>query len=125
MYFDPRYIIYLLGGAVVSLIFAVAIWARNGELDIGWSLFCFFSAVGLTSLVTIRLPVFRQYYQARTLEEFSEFRGMANMKAAHAMSMIIAWGVLAAGLHFIGVPDPGLLALVGAVAAPVISCYHD
>lgn len=78
----------------------------------------------VTSLITVRLPVFRRYYNATTLEEVMRHRGLANEQAAPVMASLVAGvtvGVLLYAFRVESVVGP---AFIGAVCAAVVSQYH-
>jgi len=125
MKIESRYVNYLFLGAVVSLFFAVFIRFEQGFINIALSVLAFLIGVSFTSLVTIRLPVFRQYYEANTQDEIRKYRGMANEKAAMATTGLLAGLLVGSGMFLLGVDDYLGPAFVAATSASFISLYHE
>lgn len=87
-------------------------------------MFSFFVGPIVTSLITVRLPVFRDYYNATEPAEFRKHRGFANERAAPVMASLIAGVIIGIVLHVFEVENVEGPALIGAVCAGVVSHYH-
>lgn len=121
---DIRYIQYLLAAAAACGLFALCMWAIGKPPELGVSMLSFSLGAAFTSLIVVRLPVFRQYYNATTPEAAQKHRGLANEQAAPVMAGLIAGVLIAAALYAFRVESVTGPAFIGAVCAGVISQYH-
>jgi hypothetical protein len=121
---DVRYLKFLLLASAVCGFFVTYMWIRGASIDVAAVVSSFAFGAAFTSLVTVRLPVFRQYFSASTREEISKYRGRANEKAALVMASLVAGVIIGAALISLKVRDVVAPAFTGAAAAGVISLYH-
>lgn len=121
---DLRYIKFLVLAAAACTLVAIYIWFRQGTVNIALAVVSYFIGAVFTSLVTIRLPVFRQYFAARSREAVRKYRGFANDRAAGAMTGLVAGSVLGGAMFLFGVADAVSPAFIGALSAMVIGQYH-
>jgi prepilin signal peptidase PulO-like enzyme (type II secretory pathway) len=121
---DIRYIKFLLFAAAACGLFASYMWMRGGMTDVSASVFSFVLGAALTSLITVRLPVFRRYYNAVSPEETQRYRGPANEKAAPVLASLVAGVTVGMVLYVLGVKDIVEPAFIGALCAGVVGQYH-
>lgn len=121
---DIRYILHLLAAGAACTLFALCMWALGGGPELRGSILSFGLGAAVTSLITVRLPVFRRYYNAATLEQVRTHRGLANEQAAPVMASLVAGVTIGVVLHLFGVEDVVGPAFIGAVCAGVVSQYH-
>jgi len=121
---DLRYVKFLVLAAGACTLAAIYIWFRQGTVDIGLAVVSYLQGAAFTSLVTVRLPVFKQYFAARSPEAARKYRGFANNRAAMAMTGLVAGSVIGGGMFLLGVTNAVAPAFIGAVSAVVISQYH-
>jgi hypothetical protein len=121
---DIRYIKFLVIAAGVCGLIAGFIWMRGQMPSMGAAVLSFVLGAALTSLVTVHLPVFRRYYNAKSLQETQKYRGLANEQAAPIMASLFAGAAAGLLLYVLGVEDVVGPAFVGAVSAGVMSQYH-
>lgn len=123
---DIRYLKFLLFAAVACGLCAFLIWLQSGDaIKPGPAAVSFVLGAAVTSLVTIRLPVFRQYYNATWPHEIRKYGGFANMKAAAVMTGLVAGLVVGSVLYVFGVKDVVPAALIAMTCGTVISQYHS
>lgn len=121
---DIRYVKFLLLAAAVCGLLAIYAWMRWGVIDLGASVFSFVLGAALTSLITVRLPVFSQYFNATSREAIRKYRGFANERAAPVMAGLVAGVTAGVALYLLGVEHVVEPAFMSVVCASVISQYH-
>jgi hypothetical protein len=121
---DIRYIQHLLAAAAACGLCALCMWATGKPPEFAASILSFSLGAAFTSLIVVRLPVFRQYYNATTPEAVRKHRGFANEQAAPIMASLITGAVSGAMLYTLGVEDIVSPAFIGAVCAGVVSRFH-
>jgi hypothetical protein len=99
-------------------------WSLGDPPGLGESVLSFSLGAVVTSLITVRLPVFRRYYNATAPQEVKKHRGLANEQAAPVMASLIAGVIIGVLLCALGADSVAGPAFVGAVCAGVVSQYH-
>jgi putative flippase GtrA len=122
---DLRYVKYLAYAAIACTLAAAYFWLLQGRLDVGFATLAYLIGAALTSLVTVRLPVFRQYYNARSEADLRKYRRFPNERAAMLLTGLVAGVTVALGLYLAGIAAPVEPAFIGAIAAMVVSQYHE
>jgi len=120
-----KYIKHVLLTAAVCVLVPAILWLRGETIEVGVYIACFFASIAFTSLVVIRLPVFRQFYSAMLDYELKKYRGFANYKAAPVMAGLVTGVFLGVCLYLFGVGNLLGPAFLGAVASAVMSLYHE
>jgi hypothetical protein len=121
---DIRYIKFQLLAAVTCWVFFLLNRLGGVATDPKVSIFSFVLSVLFTSLVTVRLPVFRSYYNATSESDIRKYGGFANGQSAPVMAGFVAGVTAAVVLYAFGVENVGAHAFMGAVSAGVVSGYH-
>jgi hypothetical protein len=121
---DIRYIKFLLLAAGACALSAGFMWMRGEMPNLGAAALSFVLGAALTSLITVRLPVFRRYYNAKSRLETQKYRGLASAQAAPVMASLVAGAAAGLVLYVLEVEHIVGPAFIAAVCAGVISQYH-
>jgi uncharacterized membrane protein YoaK (UPF0700 family) len=121
---DMRYIKFLLLAAVACSLFTLWLWTRGVLIDISVVIISFVLGAIFTSLITVRLPIFKQYYQPASLEDAQKYRGHANEKAALVLASLVAGVIIGSLLYACGVRSITAPIFISGICAGVISQYH-
>lgn len=123
-----RYMKYLLTVFIAFLVcaFFVGVAYIKGDSIHHISLAAsFIFGIAFVPLVTIRLPIFKDYY-LKDLKRFNvRYDDMANRKAAPVMCSLVTAFVLALLLYLLGQKDFWLSCFCGALASGIVSFYYE
>lgn len=121
---DARYIRFLAMAALACGMFAVLMWFGGSAPRLRPSVLSIVFGIVFTSLVTVRLPVFRRYYDAVSYSDGSKYSGFANGQAARVLASLLAATAVALTMYVLGVQDLVAPAFLAGIAAGVVSEYH-
>jgi hypothetical protein len=121
---DIRYIKFLLLAALACSLIALYIWLRGGSIEVGTSIISFALGAVFTSLITVRLPVFKRYYQPASHRECQQHRSYPNQQAALVMTGLVAGAASGVLLYVCGVKDIVGPIFISGVCASIVGQYH-
>lgn len=122
---DPRYLKHLLIAGLCCLLISGLVALKGHSINAPFVLVAYVFSSAFMSLVVVRLPVFRNYYQHDPLSLERTTHSMAESRAAPVMSSLVitlAFSILHA---LFDASHSAVPFICSAITAAVISDYHE